>query len=264
VESYYNDYADKVGYMERYCTVSYDMNTYVHEYTHTCYLDYKDAMQRLDLDAGMMDSYAADYRHYKNQYTAYLNEYEMHKSRNDMGGLFRVYMKMNQLNRQFYEQSMKLYGQMQKLYGLGIYEGGSMLGQYIRYMQLYMSYQQAHYAEHYSRHHTAKTGHAYSMQMVRLSDLKPYPHKTVSINEEELHNLEENYRKHGIVVPLILTVKMGNDRNPYYHVLDGYPMAEILKKNNEDYAPALVYNSLPANVEHAYIQNPYFGHNYLI
>lgn len=250
MEKYYYSYANYVGYMEESFEKSYSLNTQVYAYAKACYGRY----------GRPENDYETAYSDYARSYRQLRSEYQEYKNARDMAGMQRAYMQMNEINRQFYEASMSVYSHYKQSYGNETSED-TPLYHYVNYMDLYIYYQKTYYANYYSRYSEAR-GYYYSVAMLKADDILTYPHREIGYSEDEKQRLEQTYSKHGLVVPVIVTSKIGDDGRAYYHLLDGYHMLQVAKENGQQYVPALVYKGLPKDVEESYMANPYFGYNY--
>lgn len=259
MDQYYNDYAEKVDYMEKNFEESYEYNKMIYQYTQSCYNEYAQNDQEM---ADYYSQYEDEYEAYQQKYQEYLSNYNYYKGQRDYTRMHEQYLRIIELNRQFYEKTMNIYKKFYDMYQHGNYDENSLLYTYVQMMALYNSFYKKYLAHHYSRYAANMKGHYYNVSLLNIKDVNLYPNKELYYDEEKLKYTQEKYHKYGISIPIIVTVKMGEDSRPYYHILDGYYMYETMRKAGENYVPAVIYNGLPYELEEQYINDPYYGKNY--
>ena len=256
MDDYYYKYSDKIEYMDYMMKYMYEYNQEVYDYTQECYQEYGAP------DDSSYQEYAKDYGKYKQHYDQYMQEYQKYKEQKDYRAMHEAYYKINNLNRSYYEKSMKVYYMYKGMYDANNYPKDSLIYRYMQYMRLYEQYQKTYYTYYYSRYYKNNKGHYYNVSLLKTDDVKVYPHKELQYDEGEMNRVQELYNKYGLTVPLMVTTKIGDDGKPYYHLVDGYYQYKAAMNAGEDYVPAIVYYGLPENVEHGYMSEPYYGYNY--
>ncbi len=260
MDEYVKEYMNMTEYMKNVMEKMYEYNKRVYEYMQYMYLLYSDMIP--DKAKKYYEEYMKYYEYYYRKYQEYYSKYMDYYNRKEYKMMYEMYYKMTELNKEYYYKSMGMYNYFYKMYESGKYDRSSPIYHYVQYMELYKYYYNQYYVNHYTRYYKNKNGNIYKLLMVDIDRIKIYPYKEVNYDDKVKANMYEKYKKYGFAIPLILSMKMGDDGNPYYHIIDGYYMYESMKELGEKYVPAIVYMGTSEDLEMKYMNDPYFDKNY--